>query len=77
MTHGYIWYLAKRLVLEVWWLLVLCHIKIDGNHLVLEVALFGNQGNAARASGHRASVNFECHDSEVKLSQHCCRMWVK
>jgi hypothetical protein len=69
VTHGHIWYLAKRLVLEVWWLLVLCRIKIDGNHLVLEVALFGNQGNAARAGGHRDSVNFECHDSEVKLSQ--------
>jgi len=66
VTHDYIWYLAKRLVLEVGWLLVLCRLKVDGNELVLEVALFGNQGNAARAGGQRGSVKFECH--KVKLS---------
>jgi len=70
LTHGNIWYLAKRLVLEVRRLLVLCHLKVDGNDLVLEVALFSNQGNAARAGGLRDSVKFECH--EVR---YCCRMW--
>ena len=51
LTHDYVWYLAKRLVLEVRWLLVLRRLKVDGNDLVLEVALFGDQGNAARAGG--------------------------
>jgi hypothetical protein len=64
-THADIWYLAKRLVLEVRWLLVLCYHKVDGNELVWDVKLFRNQGNAARAGGHRGSVKFECH--EVKL----------
>jgi hypothetical protein len=59
VTHGYIWYLAKRLVLEVQWLLVLSRPNVDGNDLILEVALFGNQGNAARAGGYRGSVDFE------------------
>jgi len=67
VTHGYIWNLAKGLVLEVGWLLVLCYLKVDGNDLVLEVALFGYQGNATRAGGQRGSVKFECH--EVKLSK--------
>ena len=67
MTHGYIWYLAKRLVLEVRWLLVLCRLKVDGNELILDIAFFGNQGNAARAGGNRGSVKFECH--ELKLSR--------
>ena len=65
MTHGYIWDLAKGLVLEVRRLLMLCHLKVDGNELVADVDLFSNQGNAARAGGHRGSVKFECHD--VKL----------
>jgi hypothetical protein len=51
VTHDYIWYLAKRLVLEVRWLLMLCRLKVDGNELVLDVAFFGNQSNAARAGG--------------------------
>jgi hypothetical protein len=67
VTHADIWYLAKRLVLEVRWLLVLCHHKVDGNELVWDVELFRDQGNTARAGGHRGSVKFECH--EVKLLQ--------
>ena len=67
MTHDYIRYLAKRLVLEVGRLLVLCHLEVDGNELILEVPFFSNQCNAARAGGQRGSVKFECH--EVKLSQ--------
>ena len=59
VTHDYIWYLAKRLVLEVRWLLVLCHLKVDGNQFVLDVALFGNQGNAVRGGRERSSVKFE------------------
>lgn len=51
VTHGDVWYLAKRLVLEVRRLLVLCHHNVDGNELVLDVAFFGNQSNAARAGG--------------------------
>lgn len=54
-------------MLEVRWLLVLRHLKVDGNELVRDVALLGNQGNAARTGGQRGSVKFECH--EVKLSQ--------
>ena len=49
VTHDYIRYLAKRLVLEVGRLLVLCHLKVDGNELILDVPFFGNQSNAARA----------------------------
>ena len=49
VTHGHIWYLAKRLVLEVRWLLVLSRPKVDGNDLVRDMTLFGDQGNAARA----------------------------
>ena len=68
MTHGYIWYLAKRLVLEIWWLLVLCHLKVDGNQLVMDVALFCNQGNAARGRRERGSIKFEeCH-----VVKYCC-----
>jgi hypothetical protein len=67
VTHDDIRYLAKRLVLEMRWLLVLCRLKVDRNELVLEVALFGNQGNTACAAGLRGSVKFECH--EVKLLQ--------
>jgi hypothetical protein len=51
VTHDYIRYLAKWLVLEVRRLLVLCHLKVDGNQLILEVPFFGNQSNAARAGG--------------------------
>ena len=50
-THDDVWYHAKRLVLEVRWLLVLRRLNVDENELVLEVALFGDQGNAARAGG--------------------------
>ena len=67
MTHGYIWYLAKRLVLEVCWLLVFCRLKVDGNELIRDIAFFSNQSDAARARGERGSVKFECH--EVKLSR--------
>lgn len=66
MTHDYIWYLAKGLVLDVRWLLMLSRLKLDGNDLVPHVDLFGNQGNAARAGGQRRSVKFECHD------KYCC-----
>ena len=38
-------------MLEVRRLLVLSHLKVDGNELVWKVALFGDQGNAARAGG--------------------------
>ena len=69
MTHADIWYLAKWMVLEVGLLLVLCHQKVNGNELVWDVKLFCNQGHAAGAGGHRASVKFEFH--EVK---YCCRM---
>ena len=67
VTYGYIWYLAKRLVLDVRCLLVLSRVEVDGNDLVAEVALFGNQSNATRAGGLRDSVKFECH--KVKLSK--------
>ena len=60
-THGYIWYLAKRLVLEVRWLLVLGRLHVDGNDLVRDVPLFRYQGHAARAGRQRRSVKFECH----------------
>jgi hypothetical protein len=70
VTHADIWYLAKRLVLEVRWLLVFCHLKVDWNELVWDIKLFRNQGNAARAGGHRGSVKFECHEViQVKLLQ--------
>ena len=62
VTHDYIWYLAKRLVLDMRWLLMLSCLKLYRNDLVPDVDLFGNQGNAARAGGHRGSVKFECHD---------------
>ena len=60
-THRYVWYLAKRLVLEVRWLLVLGRLHVDGNDLIRDVALFGYQGHAARAGRQRRSVKFECH----------------
>ena len=59
-THGYIWYLAKRLVLDVWLLLMLARLEVDSNELILDVALFGYQGYAARAGGYRHSVKFKC-----------------
>src|SRR5450432_3245479 len=37
-------------------LLVLCHHKVDGNEHVWDVELFRDQGNTARAGGHRGSV---------------------
>jgi hypothetical protein len=66
VTHDYIWYLAKGLVFEIRRLLMLSRLKLDGNDLVPDVDLFGNQGNAARAGGHSESVKFECHD------KYCC-----
>ncbi len=69
MTHGYIWYLTKRLVLEVRRLLVLCHRKVDRDELILDIALFSNQGHAARAGGLRGSVKFELGCHGVKLLQ--------
>jgi hypothetical protein len=49
VTHGYIWYLAERLVLEVRRLLVLAATDVDGDEFIRDVALFGYQGHAARA----------------------------
>jgi hypothetical protein len=69
VTHDDIRYLTKRLVLEVRWLFMLCRFKVDWDELVVEVALFGNQGNTTCAGGHRDSVKFERH--QVKLSVKC------
>ena len=50
--HGYVEYLAKRLVREVARLLLLGLHDIDDVESVGDVALLGYQGHAARASGH-------------------------
>ena len=50
VTHGYIWHLAERLVLEVCRPFVLARCEIDGNELIGDVALFGYEGHATRAS---------------------------
>jgi hypothetical protein len=61
-THDYVWHLAKRLVLEVGWLLVLACREVDGNELIGDVALFCYEDHAARARGSWSSVKFKYHE---------------
>jgi len=62
VTHDYIGYLAKRLVLEMRGLLVLGHPEVDGNEFIRDVALFGYHGHFARAGRQRCSVKYDwCH----------------
>ncbi len=78
VTHGYVRYLAKRLVLEVRRLLMLCRLKVNGNDLVWDVAFFGYQGHAARAGGQRGSVKFEGHGVKLLYHRYGCsvvRVW--
>jgi hypothetical protein len=60
-THDYVWHLAKRLVREVRWLLVLAHHTVDENDFIGDVKLSGNEGDATRGSGRSESVKSECH----------------
>lgn len=58
-THHYVWYLAKRLVLQEGRLLMFSFHQLDCDDLIRDVALPGNQSHAARAGGHGGSVKFE------------------
>jgi hypothetical protein len=51
--------LAERLVREVSWLLVLGLLEVDGHDFIGDVALFGYQGHAARASGEWHSMKLD------------------
>jgi len=53
-------YLAERLVREVRKLLVVGRREVDGDEFVGDVALFGYHRHAARAGGHRETVELEC-----------------
>ena len=58
-THCYVGDLAERLVREVSWLLVLGLLEVDGHDFIGDVALFGYQGHAARASGEWHSMKLD------------------
>jgi len=59
-TYRDVRYLAERLVREVRGLLVLGRGEVDGDDFVGDVALFGYHRHAARAGGHRETVELEC-----------------
>ena len=51
MTHNYVGYLAKRLVLEVPRMFMLSLSEVDEDQFVGDVALFGYHRHAARVRG--------------------------
>jgi hypothetical protein len=61
MTYIYVGHHTERLMREVPRLLLLALQEVDNVEFVGEVALFGYQGHAARASRQRESVKLECH----------------
>jgi hypothetical protein len=60
-TPDHVGYLPEGVVLNVRWLPGLTARKVDGDELVGDVALFGYDCHAARASGDVVSVNFDDH----------------
>jgi hypothetical protein len=60
-TPDHVGYMPEGVVLDVGWLSVLTARKVDGDELVGDVALFGYDGHAARASGDVVSVNLDDH----------------
>ena len=58
-------------------LFMLARLEVDSNEFILDVALFGYQGHAACAGGHRGSVKFECHGGNYRsTASRVCWMWV-
>ena len=59
-THD-IWNLAKRLLFEVFWGLVLTFRKVDGDKLVWDLFFLQDSSDPTSAGRHRRAVDFQDH----------------
>ena len=73
-TPDHVGYLSEGVVLDVRWLPGFTTRKVDGDELVRDVALFGYDGHAARASGHVISVNFDDHGQTMTGDAGCAAL---